>query len=620
MSRDRTIYDKSSIESLDPREHVRKRSGMYIGSNETPNQLLLEIFSNALDEHCIGHGDVIDVHIEKDGTCGVRDYGQGFLVNEVRPEDGKTILEASFSVVNTSGKFNDNGVYAGSSLGLNGLGGKLTNFLSEHFTVATYRDGEYEQIEFKDGEFVKRDTGKSTEPNGTMVEYKPDAQFFGTGMTDIAHFRSFFHDIACLCPRLTINFNGESIHHSSIEDFLGLHIGDREDIVSSHFVNEQSGFSAAMTFTSAADSSVIAYVNYGATTSGPHITGVKSAITRVFNNWARSKGILKDKDKNLDGASIQEGLLLVCNITSTGVVYNSQTKEKVVSLDTSFLEDFSTQLEVWLDSNPQDGRAIIEKALVARKATEAARKAREAVKKKAEGKGKKLVMPSKLADCHSKNRRECELYVTEGDSASGGAKLIRNASTQAILGLKGKVLNCLVATPRQIMKNAEVVDIIKALGFDYDFTEQYSVVHYDPKKLRYGKFIIAADRDSDGSHIQLLVLSLLWKLVPQMVKDGYVYVALPPLYKAEWGTKYRYLQDKQELDKFSKSHKEFTLTYFKGLGEASPQELGNMIIDPSARKLAKVTVADAQAADKIINDLMGADAAPKKAFVFGEEE
>lgn len=491
MSRDKTLYDKDSIESLDPREHVRKRSGMYIGSNENPNQLLLEIFSNALDEHCIGHGNVIDVRVEEDGTCGVRDYGQGFLVNEVRPEDGKTILEASFSVINTSGKFSDDGVYSGGALGLNGLGGKLANFLSEYFVVATCRNGEYERIEFKDGRFAKRDVGKTTEPNGTEVKYKPDPQFFGTGMTDVAHFKSFFHDIACLCPQLTIKFNGEDIHHSSIEDFLALHMGDKEDIIDSHFVNEQRGFSAAMTFTSAADSNIVAYVNYGATTSGPHISGVKSAITRVFNSWARSKGFLKDKDKNLDGASIQEGLLLVCNITSTGVVYNSQTKEKVVSLDTSFLDDFSTRLEVWLDSNPQDGRNIIEKALVARKATEAARKAREAVKKKAEGKGKVFKMPTKLSDCWTKNRNSAELLVCEGLSAASGLVAARNSEYQAVYGVRGKMLSILKTTPDKVMKNQEINNIVVALGLDYNPSTGKMV--YDKKKLRYDKIIACAD-------------------------------------------------------------------------------------------------------------------------------
>ena len=231
-------------------------------------------------------------------------------------------------------------------------------------------------------------------------------------------------------------------------------------------------------------------------------------------------------------------------------------------------------------------------------------------------------MPSKLADCSSKKREECELYVTEGDSASGGAKTIRNAMTQAVMGLRGKCLNCLTAKPESILKNAEVVDILKALGVDYEITPDGKSlkVSYNKKKLRYGKFIIAADRDSDGSHIQSLVLTMLWTLVPDLIIDGYVYIAQPPLYKAEWGTNYKYLSDKKELEAFKKEHSgNFTLTYFKGLGEASPEELGWMIMNPATRKIRKVEVADIGVAETTFQNLMGADSSPKKEFVFGNE-
>lgn len=624
MAEDKTLYDADSIQSLDARSHIRLRSGMYIGDNATPNQLLLEVFSNSLDEYNIGHGKRIVIELLSDNSVRVVDEGQGFPINEMR-DDGKSVFEAAFSVINTSGKFSDDGVYGGSALGLNGVGAKIANFLSSEFWADTYNNGRKESIHFRDGLLVSREVHSCAKGNhGTAVKYIPDSQFFGTGKTDAKYFLSFFQDISCLCPGLEIIFNdcGEIYDIKSengIADLIESRVKDRQELIQNRFVYSGKNFDVAMTFTEDAGVVLLPYVNYGYTDSGPHITGLKTTITRVFNSWAKERGILKAKDKNIDGASLQEGLVLALNLVSTGVSYNAQTKEKIVKCDTSFLDDFSTQLEVWLDNNPDDGRTIIEKALIARRAAEAAKKAREAVKQKAAEKTKKIILPSKLADCHSKNRMECEIYVTEGDSASGGAKLIRNASTQAVLGLRGKVLNCLVATPRQIMKNAEVVDIIKALGFDYEFTEKNSIVHYDKEKLRYGKFIIAADRDSDGSHIQLLVLALLWKLVPQLIKDGYVYIALPPLYKAEWGTKYKYLQDKQELEDFSKNHKDFQLTYFKGLGEASPEELGAMIIDPATRQIAQVNIEDVQVANQIIYDLMGADSEPKKKFVFGEE-
>ena len=229
-------------------------------------------------------------------------------------------------------------------------------------------------------------------------------------------------------------------------------------------------------------------------------------------------------------------------------------------------------------------------------------------------------MPAKLADCSSKNRTKCELYVTEGDSASGGAKIIRDATFQAVLGLRGKILNCLTATPAQIAKNEEVIGIINALGLDYLATAKEFKVYYEESKIRYDKFIIAADKDPDGSHIQTLVLTLIITLIPELLTNGHVYVALPPLYKAEWGTKYQYIQDREELKVFEKEHKgNYSLTYFKGLGEASPEELGNMIINPETRNIIQVTTNNFKECLKLIEDLMGKDSQPKKDFVFGGE-
>lgn len=414
------IYTEDSIESLDPRSHIRLRSGMYIGSNVNPNQLLLEIFSNALDEHNIGHGNLIRVIIQKDGTCFVEDEAQGFLVNSIR-DDGKTVLEAAFSVINTSGKFRDDGVYEGSSLGLNGVGGKLTNFLSLWMEVTTHRDGQYEKITFKDGLFESRKVGKWPNDNsGTIIGWKPDPQFFQSGFTDVKYFENFFSDICCMCPDLTIELSQDNsvktIKKNGINDFVTNRLGNSIEIISNRFILEDKDISLGLTFTSNSDSKIIAYLNYGLTESGPHITSLKSSITRILNSWARENGLLKDKEKNLDGNSVQEGLLLICNIVSTGVTYNSQTKEKVVSLDSNFIDKFNQKFEIWLDNNPEDATAIIEKALLARKAAEAAKKAREAVKNKAnKTKIKIAAMPSKLADCHNKNRAECELYVTEGE-------------------------------------------------------------------------------------------------------------------------------------------------------------------------------------------------------------
>lgn len=615
---DKNLYNEDSIQSLTPREHVQLRPGMYAGNTDTPNQLLLEVFSNALDEHNIGHGNTIIVKTQKDGTCYVEDRAQGFPIGQKR-EDGITILEAAFSVMNTSGKYTDDGVYEGTSLGLNGIGLKLVTFLSEWLEVVSYQNGKSEKLRFENGIIADKKIDKiANRSSGTKVWFKPDKQYFKTDKVDDKFFEKFFNDICCLCNDLTIVFNDNKIHHSSIEDIIPIKAGNNIEIVDNHFIIENKDFKLAMTFTSSSAANIIPYVNYGLTDQGPHITSIKSTITRVFNNWAKQNGLLKAKDKNLDGNSIQEGILLVCNILSTGVKYDAQVKTRVVSLNSDFSSVLGEQLEIWLDNNPKDAEAIIEKALVARKAAEAAKKARAAVKAKATAKTKLKIaaMPSKLADCHNKDRSKCELYLTEGDSASGGCKIIRDASFQAILGLKGKVLNCLTSDIKKIQKNAEIVDIIKALGLQWGIDNS---VIYDESKLRYDKLIIAADRDVDGAHIQSLICTMLWVLIPDIILDGHVYIALPPLYKAEWNKQYKYLDDKKALEDFKKDHKDFTLTYFKGLGEASPEELGGMIMNPKTRNIQQITVEDMGLAEKVINNLMGSDTQTKKEFVFGNK-
>lgn len=571
---DKNLYTDSSIESLAPREHVRLRPGVYAGDTSNPNHLLLEVFSNALDEYNIGHGDLIEVNINSDnGDVEVIDAGQGFPIN-VKRDDGATVLTAAFCIMNTSGKFSNDGVYEGSSLGLNGMGAKIVTFLSSKFEVCSWQKGQYEHLWFKDGIFGKKECGKwedKENPSGTQVKYTPDPQFFDTGITDKKYFENFFHDMTCLCPGLTIRLNNENIKHNGINELIDRKLNDEIEIIDNRLIIEHKDnngkFDLALSFCGNSGSKIISYVNYGLTTIGPHITSIKSTITRVFNNWAKEQGLLKAKDKNLDGNSIQEGMLLVCNIVTKNVAYNAQVKTTVTKIDSSFATTaLAKELEFWLDSNPTDAKAIIEKALVARKAAEAAKKAREAVKNKAAQPKKKkmtfLDMPSKLADCHSRDRSICELYVTEGDSASGGAKLIRDAKFQAIMGLRGKILNCLTATPTQIHKNQEVMNIIQALGLEWN--SKGDKVIYDSSKLRYDKFIIAADRDPDGEHIQSLVLTMIWTLVPDLLLEGHVYIALPPLYKAEWNKEYKYLEDKKELEEFSKTHKNFTLSYYKG--------------------------------------------------------
>lgn len=547
-------YTKESIQSLTPREHVRKRPSMYCGDTSTPNQLMMELFSNALDEHNIGHGDIIDIFIDdKSNHCSIQDYGQGFLVNEKR-EDGKTVFQAAFDTMNTSGKYTEDGVYEGSSLGLNGIGGKLVTYLSNSTVTKTVRDGKWECNEFVDGILSKHETGiaEKDAKNGTFVSYFPDAQFFGTDKTSIPFFKKFFNDITCICPTLTVFLNGEKISHNSIEDMLDEKRGKDIEIVGNHFVMNTDKINLAMTFTSGSQAKIIPYVNYGITSSGPHITGIKSTLTRVFNNWAKENNLLTAKDKNLDGAAIQEGIVLVCNINSKGVKYNAQVKDDIIDMDTSFTTALGQQLEVWLDSNPEDAKAILEKAIIARKAAEAAKCARAAVKNKKKSSGY-IKMPTTLSDCWSKNRSECELIICEGKSAQSGLVAARDSKTQAIYGVRGMMISARKTTVQKFLKNQEVNNLLIALGLDVDSST--GKIKYDINKLRYGKIIACADADAPGAAIENLLFNILWYICPELIQNGHVYSAVPPLFRVTTkNNEYIYLRDAVALEEYKKKH------------------------------------------------------------------
>lgn len=624
---DKTLYDADSIQSLSPREHIRKRSGMYIGNNANPNQLLLEVFSNALDEHNIGHGNEIYVSLGDGGMIRVCDYGQGFPIDEMR-EDGKSVFEAAFSVVNTSGKFSDDGVYGGSALGLNGLGSKISNFLSSWFCAHTYNGGKEETITFEDGILVSRVVEKCDKDlHGTTVEFIPDPQFFDTAEIDADYFIYFFKDVSCLCPNLRIVFNDHNKTYDiksqhGIEDLVRSRLLGKNEIVENRFVYHGSGFDVAMTFTDAAQATLLPYVNYGYTDSGPHITAIKTAITRIMNSWGRDNGVLKAKEKNIDGASLQEGLILALSLVSTGVSYNAQTKEKVVKCDTSFINEFSEQLEVWLDNNPEDGKKIIEKALIARRATEAARKAREAVKQKAANKKDKVFkLPTKLTDCWTHDRAKAELLICEGVSAASGLVAARNSEFQAVYGVRGKMLSVLKTAPDKVMKNQEINNIVVALGLDYNPTT--GKMKYDKRKLRYDKIIACADADFDGYAIENLLFNILWYLCPELVINGHVYSSVPPLFRVTTKkNEYVYLKDEKALDAYKKKNasKIKTISREKGLGEMDSDELSHALLDPATRNVIQLQVSDIDETDALFKTLYGKSVEPRVKFILEHSE
>ena len=617
------LYKDDSIESLSPREHVRLRPGMYAGDTSDATQLAIEILGNAIDEYNIGHGNKITIIVNSQ-IVSIADEGQGFPINVMR-DDGETVLQASFDVINTSGKYRDDGVYEGTAIGLNGIGSKLTNFLSHNLFVSSWNaQGEYESIYFEEGIFKKRETGKEKHPSGTLVSFVPSEEFFDTPQVNQKKLLDFCEDITCLCPGLTIEFNGTQIvHENGIQDLLKKHLGKEIEIINNPLIiqekKDKQAISLAMSYTTRGSSSIVPYVNCGITSAGPHITSIKSTITRILNKWAKEQNILKAKDKNLDGTSLQEGMILVANITAEGVSYDAQIKSTITKIDTSFISStLGEQLEIWLDNNVEDGKNIIEKALVARKAAEAAKKARERVKAKATTpvKAKAIQLPTTLTDCWSKNRSQCELFVCEGKSAAAGLVAGRDSETQAIYGVRGKMLSVLKTAASNIYKNQEINNLVQALGLDVD--EKTCKLVYDEKKLRYGKIIAAADADFDGFAIENLLFNILWYMCPELITNGHVYSAVPPLFRVTTKkNEYIYLRDAEALATYQKEHgaEVQSIGRLKGLGEQDSDELSYCLLDPETRNVLQLKVEDYGKTDKMFQDLYGKRVEPRVQFL-----
>lgn len=627
---DKSLYTKDSIESLSPLEFTRLRPGVYCGDTNYSTQLLVEIVSNAIDEFRLGHGNQIDVHAMGD-TIQVRDYGQGFIPNSFR-DDGKTILEAAFSVLNTSGKYREDGTYEGTSLGSFGIGSKITTFLSHWLDVATCRNGEVEHIHFVEGEFEYRD--KKAEDhfdevkNGTVVRWQPSEEFFTHTEIEIGKVKDLFKTMSCLCPGLTINFTHggsgrvETITYYSangLADLADEAIGDKEILNSRFSVRSSEGknkMDLIMTYTSNYSSIIVPYVNTGLTEKGPHITQIKTVFTRELNKFFREKKWLKEKEENLTGDDIQEGMYIVFNLTAPNVAYDAQVKSTITKIDmTPFTTKLSEELQSWLTHNEKEIKIIADKAINARKAREAAKKAREAVRNKTQKKDKVLKFDSKLADCYSKNRKKCEIYITEGDSASGNLKSARDNEFVAVLPIRGKILNVRKASLDKIQKNAEIMTMIDAFGLSVD--PKTMKLTYHPEDLRYGKIIIESDADVDGAHIKNLFYTFIWTFCPQLIQDGYVYAGVPPLYRITMGKdEHIYLKDDKALEEFKQTHqgKKYQIGRMKGLGEMDVEET-SILVDPDKRIIHQVTVEDAKEADKLFDALMGEAITPRKEFI-----
>lgn len=632
-------YNENSTQHIDAREFTRKRPSTYCGSTEYSTQLLKELFANAHDEHIIGHGTEIIIRVDtkkNEYTC--EDFAQGFIPGVERP-DGETMLSECFSVINTSGKYDDSddSIYGGSALGLNGIGMKLVCFLSSSSMITTSDGkGQRETLWYKDGLFQKREiTKEKIGVHGTKVTYIPDPQFFQNPEANLNDIRTLFKEESALSPTLTIKLiidgKEEDFHSKNgINDLVDEKVKDNEIIkkrFNAHIVKGNDLIDICMTYTSGYSEDIVSYVNYGKVESGIHLTTLRANLTRALNKYANDNKLYKKDETNLTGAELNEGLIIVFNLKAKSVKYDSQTKVRVTDIDKALiLEAINVNFVEWMNENPKDVKTIIEKALLARRARNAAKKAREAARSKAEKKSKALKFDSKLADASEKiDRMKCEIYVTEGDSASGMLKDARNKRYQAVMPIRGKMLNTQDAAIDKVIKNAEISTIMDAFFGPNGWRVVNNKIEYDIDKLRYGKIIIMSDADVDGAHIKNLFYTFIWNVCPELLMQGYIYAGRAPLYKIteKNGKSYTYLRDDIELEKYRATHtsEKYDVGRMKGLGEMGIEETEECLTDPDRRVIDKITVRDAEAANKAFIQMMGASADYRKQFLkaYGKE-
>ena len=437
--------------------------------------------------------------------------------------------------------------------------------------------------------------------------------------------KDLFNTISCLCPGLTIHLvhNGSEFTYYSengLSDLADAAVKNKEIITnrfSMNFADGKEKMDFILTYTSNYSSTLVPYVNTGLTEKGPHITQIKTVLTREFNKFFREKKWIKDKEDNLDGSDIQEGMYIVFNITAPNVAYDAQVKSTITKIEMkNFTQSLADNLNYWFANNEKEIKIIADKALSARKAREAAKKARDAARGDKKKKEKAVKFDTKLADCWSNDRSKCEIYITEGDSASGNLKTARDNEFQAVMPVRGKVINTQKAALDKIQKNAEIMTMIDAFGLTIDVKKMK--VTYDPATLRYDKIIIAADADVDGSHIRNLLYTFIWNFCPELILDGHVYALVAPLYKITKGKdNYIYLKDDKALEEFREKNinSKYTVNRLKGLGEMDADETEQTLINPATRTLKQITVDDIEAVNVLFDQLMGAGVTARKKFI-----
>ena len=626
-------YDESQIQVLEGLEAVRKRPGMYIGSTDERglHHLVYEIVDNAVDEALAGYCDHIIITLHPDGSVQVQDNGRGFPVG-IHPKMGRPAVEVCLTVLHAGGKFGGEGYKV--SGGLHGVGASVVNALSSHLQVNVYQDGKIYQQEYERGKILYdlKVVGQ-TERTGTTIRFWPDVRtgetpepgIFETGRFDFDTLKTRLREMAFLNRGLRIELNdlrGEEpvkkeYHYEggiiSFVEYLNRH---KETLFSPpvYIQGTKNGAMAevALQWNDGFNESVFCFANNIHTPEGgTHLVGFRTALTRVINDYGRKSGMLKANDANLAGEDVREGLTAIVSVKLSEPQFEGQTKTKLGNSEVRPMVDslVAEKLSTFFEENPQSARAVLDKCLSAARAREAARKARDLTRRKTALES--AALPGKLADCSENDPAKCEIFLVEGDSAGGSAKSGRDRHFQAILPLRGKILNVEKTRMDKVLANAEIKAMITAFGggFGADF---------DPAKLRYHRIVCMTDADVDGSHIRILLLTFFYRHLPRLIEDGYVYIAQPPLYKVSRGKTVKYVYSDEQLqsllDEMGRDAKPDVQRY-KGLGEMSAQQLWETTMNPQTRSMYRVTLSDAISADEMFTLLMGDQVEPRRDFI-----
>ncbi len=629
MEQNNQHYDASDIQVLEGLEAVRKRPGMYIGTTDVKglHHLVWEIVDNSIDEALAGYCNNIEIIINKDNSITVKDNGRGIPVG-VHPKTGLSTVETVYTVLHAGGKFGGGGYKV--SGGLHGVGASVVNALSKWVTVTVYKDSKIYEAKFADGGKIvqKLTVIGDCDPNrtGTTVSFKPDPEIFDTDIYDYETLKTRTRELAFLNKGLKLTLRddrddedttGEVFHYEGgISEYVRYLNRNKtpihEQII--HLEGEDDGvmFEVAMQYNSGYTDSIYSFVNNINThDGGTHEEGVRRALTRIINNYARKNNFLKEKDDSLTGDDVKEGLTMIVSCKHPNPQFEGQTKGRLGNSEVRKLADnvFSAGFERFLMENPDEAKLIIEKTMTAARARVAAKKARELTRRKSDL--DVVNFGGKLVDCKDKDPKICEIFLVEGDSAGGSAIKGRNSMTQAILPLRGKILNVEKARLDRALSNEEIRTIITAFGTGIG-------TEFDLSKLRYHKIIIMTDADVDGSHIRVLLLTLFYRFFRPIVEAGHVYAAQPPLFCIKHGKTIKYVLNEEERDSYLASlnpNTKYDIARMKGLGEMDAEELNETTMNINTRILRKITVDDLIAADEVFSKLMGDEVEPRREFI-----